>query len=227
MDRAKVVVHMHVSIDGKIDGPFSSPASSQYYSDELFNLSNADGNGRKTISMYAAPGHVDLSKYDGSKLTYEDWVPEIHSDTWSVSFDRKGKCGWEKDYFEYNGHKMHAIEVLTKQAPKGYLAFLQSMNIPYIVCGEKEFDFEQVLVKLKKYFKINTLAICGGAIIDGAFLKAHLVDEISLVIAPRVSGDDSVKSAFDTLGDYVSDLFPIKSVKKLSDGGLHLIFEKK
>lgn len=59
---------MYISIDGKIDGPGASNISSAYYSDELFRLSNADGNGRKTIAMYAAPGKVDLSKYsaDGS-----------------------------------------------------------------------------------------------------------------------------------------------------------------
>ena len=227
MDRSKVIVHMYVSIDGKIDGPYSSNISGSYYSDELFRLSNADGNGRETIQMYAAPGHPDLSQYDASEIEYEDWLPDIKSETWSVAFDRKGKDGWTKNYFEYNGHKMHAIEVVTKQAKKEYLAFLRSMNIPYIVSGDNEFNLEDVLVKLKKHYQINTLALCGGAVIDGAFLKAHLVDEISLVIAPHVSGDSTKKAAFDTLGTYVDDTFEIKDIKKLNDGGLHLIFAKK
>ena len=227
MKRSKVIVHMYVSIDGKIDGPYSENYSGQYYSDELFRLSNADGNGRETIQMYAAPDNVDLSKYDASDIEYEDWLPDIQSDTGSVAFDRKGKDGWPVNYFEYNGHKMHAIEVVTKQAKKEYLAFLRSMNIPYIVSGEHEFDLEDVLIKLKKHYQVNTLALCGGAAINGAFLKAHLVDEISLVIAPHVSGDASKKAAFDTLGDYINDTFAIKDVKKLEDGGLHLIFSKK
>lgn len=46
MDRAKVIVHMYVSIDSKIDGPRASAISSAYYSDELFQLSSADGTGR-------------------------------------------------------------------------------------------------------------------------------------------------------------------------------------
>lgn len=226
MERAKVIVHMYVSIDGKIDGPRGSEISSAYYSDELFRLSNADGNGRKTIAMYAAPGKVDLSKYSADGIEYEDWIPDIQSDTWSVAFDRKGTDGWEKNYFEYNGHKMHAVEVVTKQAPKEYLAFLRSMNIPYIVSGDKEFDLEEVLVKLKKYFQINTFALCGGAAIDGVFLRAHLVDEVSLVLSPHVNGDNSIKSAFDTMGKYVDDTFKIDQVKKLWDGGVHLIFKK-
>lgn len=226
MKRAKVIVHMYVSIDGKIDGPRASDFSSAYYSYELFRLSNADGNGRKTIAMYAAPGKVDLTKYSADGIKYEDWIPDIQSETWSIAFDRKGTCGWEKDYFEYNGHKMHAVEILTKQAPKEYLAFLRSMNIPYIISGENEFDLEEVLVKLKKYFQINNFALCGGAAIDGVFLKAHLVDQISLVLSPHVNGDNNIKSAFDTMGTYVDDTFEISKVKKLADGGVHLIFDK-
>jgi len=42
------------------------------------------------------------------------------------------------------------------------------------------------LVKLKKYFDIKTMVLGGGALINGAFLKAGLVDQISLVIAPYI-----------------------------------------
>lgn len=227
MKRSKVVVHMYVSIDGKIDGPYGSDSSSRYYSDELFRLSNADANGRETIQMYAATGHPDLSKYNASHIDYEDWLPDIHSETWSVAFDRKGKDGWTKNYFAYNGYRMHAIEIVTKQVKKQYLAFLRSMKIPYIVSGDQEFNLDDVLVKLKKHYQINNLAVCGGSVIDGVFLRAHLVDEISLVVAPHVSGDKTKKAAFDTLGTYIDDTFAIKEVKKLGDGGLHLIFIKK
>ncbi|AEJ22933.1 putative 5-amino-6-(5-phosphoribosylamino)uracil reductase [Weissella koreensis KACC 15510] len=226
MDRSKVIIHMYVSIDGKIDGPHGSAVSSAYYSDELFRMSNADANGRETIQMYAASGHPDLGQYDPEGIEYEDWLPEIKSETWSISFDRKGQCGWEQNYFEYNGHKMHAVEIVTKQASKNYLAFLRSMNIPYIISGEEDFNFEEVLVKLKQHFTIDTLAVCGGAVIDGAFLKAHVVDEISLVVAPHVDGNAIQKAAFDTLGTQVNDKFSFVSAKPLSDGGVHLLFKK-
>ena len=228
MKRSKVIVHMYVSIDGKIDGEYGSNISSQYYSDELFKLSNADANGRETIQMYAAPdnSNIDLSKYPTDKIEYTDWLPDINSQTWSVSFDRKGKCNWTKNYFEYNGHKMHAVEIVTKQASKNYLAYLRSLRIPYIISGEQEFDLTEVLTKLKQNFNITTLAVCGGSIIDGVFLKAHLVDEISLVVAPHVNGDSKQKSAFDTLGKYVEDSFVFESAKELADGGVHLLFKK-
>lgn len=227
MNRSKVIVHMYVSIDGKIDGDYGSPESSAYYSDELFRLSNADGNGRQTIQMYAAPNKLDLTQDSTKNIDYSDWIPELQSETWSISFDRKGVCGWNQNYFEYNGHKMHAVEVVTKQASLAYLSFLRSMNIPYIISGENNFNLNDVLVKLKRYFNIETLALCGGARIDGVFLQAHLVDQISLVVAPYVNGDNQNKSAFDTMGQFVNDHFEISQCKKLVDGGLHLIFNKK
>lgn len=226
MERSKVIVHMYVSIDGKIDGPHGSEFSGAYYADELFNLSNADGNGCKTISMYAAQGELDLTCFDGNDLSYTDWIPEVDSETWSVAFDRKGRCAWQTNYFEYNGHRMHAIEIVTKQAPKAYLAFLRSMQIPYIVSGTSEFDLNEVLLKLKRYFGIETLALCGGATINGVFLKAHLVDEISLVVSPTISGDNSIKSAFDTQGEFVPDTFSIKQIKPLEDGSVHLRYQR-
>lgn len=225
MQRAKVVVHMYVTIDGKIDGKTESPESGQYYSDELFVLSNADGNGRRTIQMYAAPETIDLTKYSADRIEYEDWLPDIKSETWSVSFDRKGKCGWNKNYFLYNRHRMHALEVVTRQAKKEYLAFLRSLNIPYIVSGDEDFDLPEVLIKLKKHFDIETLAVCGGARINGVFLEQHVVDEISLVIAPYVNGDRQIKSAFETTSR-IDDQFKIDLIKKLPDGGLHVIFKK-
>lgn len=227
LERSKVVVHMYVSIDGKIDGPHGSKISSQYYSDELFKFSNADANGRETIQMYAAKGNLDLTKYSTDGIDYSDWIPVNESETWSLSFDRKGVCAWERNYFEYNGKKMRAIEILTKQASKEYLSFLRSMEIPYIISGEKEYNLEEVLVKLKNIFSIDTIALCGGAVIDGAFLNAHLVDEISLVVSPHVNGDSSKKAVFDTLGTYNNDSFEFDSAKKLEDGGVHLKFRKK
>ncbi|WP_295730443.1 dihydrofolate reductase family protein [uncultured Limosilactobacillus sp.] len=231
MERAKVIVHMYVSIDGKIDGDFDgqpvAKASGDFYSQRLFQFSPANANGITTTNMYAAKGKLDLSQFDGSNLTYEDWVPaDSHSETYDVCFDRHGKAGWEHNYFDYGGHKSRTIEVLTEQASNDYLAFLRSMDIPYLVCGKDDLDLAQALVKLKQQFDLSTIALCGGATINGAFLRAGLVDEISLVVAPLVSGDNQVQAAFNTRGQFVNQRFIFQSADRLPDGGVHLLFAK-
>lgn len=226
MDRAKVIIHMYMSIDGKIDGDWDG-LPGDYYDDQLFRLGSANANGSNTIVMYAAKGHPDLSKYDGQKIEYRDWVPSgIKAITWDVSYDRRGRAGWKKNYFPYAGRRNRAIEVVTKQASKGYLAFLQSMEIPYLVCGDQEINFAESLVKLKNYFDIKTMVLGGGALINGAFLRAGLVNQISLVVAPYISGDSKKKGTFDTLGKFIDQRFHVTQVKKLGDGGIHLIYDR-
>ena len=231
MERAKVIIHMYESIDGKIDGDWDGlpgdKASGDYYDDILFKISNTNANGSNTIVMDAAPGKVDLSKYSAAGIDYQDWVPTgITSATWDVSFDRRGRAGWEKNYFDYAGKQSRAIEVVTKLADKRYLAFLRSMQIPYLVCGEDEIDFAQALVKLRQFFGIQKVALGGGALINGAFLRAGLVDEISLVMAPYISGDATKKGTFDTRQVFVNQRFKVVQTKLLADGGIHLLFAR-
>lgn len=229
MKRAKVIVHMHTSIDGKIDGEYGHQAgarpSGEFYAKELFELSDANANGATTVAMYAATGKVDLSKFADTSLTYEDWLPQVSTDTWDISFDRKGKMEWDKNYFEYGGKKSRVIEVVTEQASLAYLAFLQSMEIPYIIGGKIDIDLEKVLVTLKQY-GIEKISLAGGATINGAFLKAGLVDEISVVVSPFVSGDNSVQGIFNTERQFINQKFEVQSMKKLSDGGIHLLYER-
>lgn len=168
-----------------------------------------------------------MNQFDGSQLEYEDWVPQgFHAETYDISFDRHGRAGWERNYFEYGGKKSRVIEVLIKQASKAYLAFLRSMEIPYLICGNQDLDLNAALLKLKRYFNLDTIALCGGATINGAFLRAGLVDEISLVVAPFVSGDNAIQSSFNTLGNFVNEQFEFRSATKLADGGVHIIFTK-
>lgn len=230
MNRTEVIVHMYVSIDGKIDGRYMEEegcdASGTYYDDEIFKMASANGNGANTVAMYAANGNVDLSQYDISGIAYEDWTGDIAADTWDVSFDRKGRCMWQVNYFDYAGYKSQALEVVTKQADLHYLSFLRSMKIPYIIAGEKDMDIPLALRKLKEEFGIEKMALCGGAIINGAFLNADCVDRISLVMAPYVSGEADQKASFDTLGTFVNQKFVFEKAIEMKDGGVQLLFRK-
>ena len=57
--------------------------------------------------------------------------------------------------------------------------------------------FIKSLLKLKNILGCDTLLLEGGSIINGAFLRAGAVDELSLVVAPAVAGGDSKPLFFD------------------------------
>ncbi len=231
MARPTVTVHMNVSIDGKIDGEFFGGArgkvTSKLYSDELFKMATVNANGAITAKKYHARGTLDLARFEeaAAQLTYDDWRGDVQSETWDVVFDRRGTCAWEGNTFEYGGKVSRVVEVVTRRAPLAYLAFLRSMEIPYLVCGDDELDCEMALEKLGDQFGVESIALGGGARINGTFLEAGLVDRISLVVQPYVSGNLERRSSFNTLGRFVDRHFSLVEAHPQEDGGVRLVFE--
>lgn len=227
MDRSKVICHMYLSIDGKIDGKYMDATgreiSGDYYDIALWEMGNANGSGSQTAYMYFANSEVDYSSYDTSKIDYYDNI--IKSDYYWVVYDRRARCNWDINTINYGGKDALIVMVLTKNAPKSYLAHLRKLGIAYIICGTDDIDLELSLNKLKKLFGIDTLVLCGGAVINGAFHKKGLLDELSIVMAPFIEGDNSKKNYLET-DDFINTKYVYKSIKPLSDGGIHLMFKK-
>ena len=126
----------------------------------------------------------------------EDFILDDLGGFYAVAFDTHGKLGWRSNKIidpdgdpGYDGARI--IEVLSKQVDARYLGYLESMEIPYIFAGEDSIDVKLALLKLKNFIGCNTLLLEGGSIINGAFEKADAVDELSLVVAPTVAGNDS------------------------------------
>lgn len=178
MAKTEVAVHMYTSLDGKIDGTFGyqkgGKISFNHCMNSVYKMSNCNTFGWTSLKMMEVPGDPDLSKFESSNLQVEDWVPsDIKAETWLLSVDPTGELAWQHDYFDYGEHKSRVIELVSEKVSPAYLAFLQSMKIPYIVGGkdDKTIDFSKVLDKLRKYFGITRLIVSGGATVNGSFLR--------------------------------------------------------
>ena len=199
MERPYVICHMLSSIDGKVTGEFLydesvSKSTELYYELNRNYKADAFACGRVTMISSFADNQVDLSKYDNKDVSYEDYIANNNFNYYAVSFDRKGKVMWLSDHIEdedegYNN--AHIIEVLSNKVSKAYLSYLQSIGVSYIFAGQEDISIEVALNKLYKYFKIKKLLLEGGSIINEAFIKENLVDEISLVVAPITAGKNS------------------------------------
>lgn len=231
MDRPEVTIHMNVSIDGVIDGEFFGGAcgreSSGFYADELWRIGTANLNGATTAKKYHARGKLNLALYEeaGKALDYSDWRGGVESGTWDVILDRRGTCPWEGNTFTYGGRTSRVVEILTERAPLAYLAFLRHLEIPYLVCGAEELDLAQACAKLRSQFGIERMVVGGGSRINGAFLEAGLVDRISMVVQPYVSGNLARRTSFNTLGRFVERHFACVRAEILPNGGVHLVYE--
>lgn len=231
MARPEITVHMNVSIDGAIDGAFFGGArgkeSGGYYGSTLWELGSSKAGGAITAKKYSAKGKLDLASYEEAAkgLDYSDWRGDVQADSWAVTFDRRGTCCWHGNEYSYGGNTARIAVATTERAPLAYLAFLRHMEIPYVVCGEDEMDLDLAVEKLGALLGIESLVVTGGARINGAFLEAGLVDRISLVVQPYVSGNLERRTAFNTLGRFHERHFSCVQAKMLPDGGVHLLYE--
>ena len=224
MNRPHIICHMVTSIDGKVTGEFLSrpeceKATDIYYElNREYNKNGANGFicGRVTMeSSFTGGWYPDLTRYEPVE-NKDDYIPDNLSGFYAVSFDPKGKLGWKSNKIidEDPGYgDAQIIEVLTEQVDGHYLAYLQSMYIPYIFAGETEIDVKIALEKLKTLMGINSILLEGGSIVNGYFQRADVIDEISLVVAPIIA-DSTDKPLFmdSTLSE-----FKLKEIKQCDD----------
>lgn len=189
--KIRVVCHMYSTLDGKINEALKNypenedcDFAGQLYEDEIFNNSKIWGCGKDTLK---SANEVDLTKFDISEISYdEDNI--VKDEYYFVVFDRKGKTFYDVNYFDYASHKGRLIIALTKKATKEYLAYLKSMGIGYLICGDENLDLNLFLTKISTIYGFDTFYLTGGPKINSSFIKEDLVDEISLVICPGIQG---------------------------------------
>ncbi len=99
MDRAYVICHMAVSLDGKIDGDFHEAEKSEkagaYYYDVIFDLGSSMAGGHVTTRMYSPQPEVDYEKYKGVDVPEGDYIVQNAQGHYCLVYDREGRCTWE------------------------------------------------------------------------------------------------------------------------------------
>ena len=193
MERPYIICHMTASLDGKVTGSFLEQENvqeviEQYYKIHRAYQADAFACGRITMEGSFTGGfQPDLTPFADAALPYEDYIADKEAKFFAVAFDRKGRLGWTASRIadEDPGYdNAHIIEVLCEGVNPAYLAYLQSIGVSYIFAGKQEMDVPLAVKKLKMLFGIETLLLEGGSVLNGAFLRADVVDALSLVVAP-------------------------------------------
>ena len=197
MNKPYIICHMTVSDDGKTTGEFLRQPECESSIEEYYRIHRefeADGFicGRITMEESFTRGEqADLSAFAGAEMPTEDHIARSDAKFYAVALDRKGSLGWktaevEDDDPGYGG--AHIIEVVTEQASAEYLAYLRSIGVSYIIAGSEEMDIELALDKLYEKFGIRKLLLEGGNTVNHAFVKAGVIDELSILKAPIMEG---------------------------------------
>lgn len=221
--RPRVICHMMASVDGRIvpgGWPVSAEARRQY---ELVHASyDADGwiCGRITMEPFAkrVRSQSEVAREHRGAPRADFRAPGKH-DSFAFAIDQSGRLAWESSDIDGD----HVVAILSERVSDEYLAFLRERGVSYLLAGERDVDLALALDKIGAQFGVRTLMLEGGGRINGGMLRAGLIDEVSVLIAPVVDGRIGAPALFDVDADDVTPhRLTLDDVEKRADGVLWL-----
>lgn len=208
-----VICHMVSSVDGRIVAdrwPDIGELTKAYERTAAKLNGDAWIIGRVSMEPYAGKAKVPTK---GAKIPRTDFIA-TRADGYAIAIDPSGKLRWE----ENNVDGEHFVSVLTEDVDDRYLSFLREKRVSYVFGGKKSVNLARVLEKLSAHLGIKRLLLEGGGKINGTFLDAGLVDELSLIVAPIADGTVGNASVFDVGPRGALKKLQLRSAKALPGG---------
>ncbi|MGG5260950.1 RibD family protein [Phycicoccus avicenniae] len=119
----------------------------------------------------------------GGPWDHPDHLPR-RAPHWFVVVDGRGRVDWR-----FTGDDTTALLVLVSRAtPPGYLARLRKLGVGWLVCGDERVDLAVAVRRLGGELGVRCVRADGGGGINGALVRAGLVDELHVVTMPVLVG---------------------------------------
>lgn len=201
--RPKIICHMVSTVDGRlVVERWTSPSKgvepnivTQTYEEVAGRLNGqgwivgrksmepmTEGSARPTKAVEAIPRTTYIGKREGRII--------------AAAIDPHGKLHYGNDSIDDE----HFVAVLGENVSDAYLAELREDGVSYVFAGSDGRDLAKAVDTLGNEFGIETLLLEGGGLTNGTFLKAGLIDELSLLIYPGIDGLAGVSSIFEYQG---------------------------
>ncbi len=186
----RVILHNEVSLDGRFD--WVTPDLGQFY--ELASRWKEDATlaGSETL----------LSAYPEEQLSAEDvegaQPPEKNPDDTRpllVVPDSRGRLrSWH--LLRKEPYWRDVVALCSRSTPEAYLDYLSERHVEYVVAGDDHVDLRAALEELNARYGVELVRVDSGGSLNGALLRAGLVDEVSLLIDPCLVGGTTPRSVF-------------------------------
>jgi len=212
--RPYVICHMLPSVDGRIvlRNWKIAGATREYERTAATFEADAWIIGRVSMEPYAGKARVPARK-SRERIARKDFVAAHDASSFAIAIDPSGKLRWRRNNIDGE----HVITILTESVSDKYLAFLQAKGVSYLFGGKSRIELAGVLRRLRARFGIRKLLLEGGGKINGSFLAANLIDELSVLVGPVADGSVGTPTLFD-VDDIAARPLKLISVEKRAGG---------
>jgi 2,5-diamino-6-(ribosylamino)-4(3H)-pyrimidinone 5'-phosphate reductase len=216
--RPRVVVSVEASADGRLTlrrdclllheeparvwkslWPASSQALREASAPQSLYQPRAILEGSGSLVEGSAGPLADLAESDEpSEVLYADFLPaevldEPGDRKWFTVVDSRGRVRWHTK----SEGGLDLLVLVARATPAAYLGYLRREHIPYLVAGDDRVDLAAALRRMRDRLGVRCVVSTAGGGLNGALLRAGLVDEISLLVCPAAIGGTTTPSVFD------------------------------
>lgn len=193
-----IICHMIASVDGRIDCDMTEQieGGNEYYEALEALACPSMLMGRVTMQMHYALTEPFVPN-DTTPIGGEMFHIAQRAEAYCIGIDSHGKLQWGEN--EFDGQAL--LIITDEQCPKCYHDSLTKQGISWIATGKRGIDLARAVEILHAEFGVERLAITGGGHINGAFLEAGLLDEVSYMVAPGIDGRAGMRAVFDGIAD--------------------------
>ncbi len=199
----QVIVHVAISVDGRtgssppVEGGFPADIGLFY---ELARGWKEDATlaGVETLAAATPENAADLSTAERADSGGESAAPLL------VVSDSRGRMKhWE--YWLGQPYWSRAVLLCSKTTPVDYLERLTELGVESIVAGDDRVDYRSALAELRDRFGVEIMRVDSGGTLIGALLRAGLVNEVSVLVHPFLSGSSPELSLFRATAEDAAD----------------------
>lgn len=224
MKRPYIICHMVESIDGRIDCGMVDKISGDEYYTSLNSLDcKASIEGRVTMEHYYAMPDKFVAK-DKTPIGEKRVFKATDRNDFHICPDTHGILKWESAIMEDG----RPLMILTSEnVPDEYIDYLREKGISYIATGKVGINLADAMETLVSKFDVKRLAVLGGGLINGGFLAADLIDEVSLLLTPGIDGREGWRAMFDGIADQskIPTKLSLQSVEKKANDVLWIRYK--
>lgn len=203
------------SVDGRIDCAMTAEIEkTDVYYQALDRLHfDAVIEGRVSRQMHYALPEPFKAK-DTTPIGEEKYYMDHSADHYDIAIDTHGTLEWPESASENN-----LLVITDEQCPQEYHKYLMANGISWIACGKNGINLSRSVELLGEKFGIKRLGIVGGGHINGAFLQAGLLDEVSLMVGGGIDGRAGMTAVFDGIkkADYPPTLLTLNDVERMGN----------